>query len=227
MKRIIIWIIDRPVVISSFVFLFLFLVLYMLTSIHYNYDKNFIEGIFVEAHGMILDVIVFGILILWLNQLNGKRRTVRGYKNEIEFFRGWESEEGVRRTVGNIKLLVELGVRDLDLKYCCLKGANFENLSLEGANLEGTNLEGANLKGANLKNAHLGGANLKSANLDYANLTSTFLLNAELEGTSFIDIQGENTIWELSHLDLYSGDLMKAKFHGYLHREHYGKLKQN
>ncbi len=49
--------------------------------------------------------LCFSICRRWLNQLNEKRREVQGYKNEIGIFRGWESEEGVRRTVGNIKLL--------------------------------------------------------------------------------------------------------------------------
>lgn len=38
-----------------------------------NYsDSTFIQGIIFEAHGLVLDILVIGVLVLWLNRLGQK-----------------------------------------------------------------------------------------------------------------------------------------------------------
>jgi len=50
-----------------------------------------------QAHGMIFDIAVIGILIFWLNQNGEIRQRIRTYKDEIDDFRLWESEEAAFR----------------------------------------------------------------------------------------------------------------------------------
>ena len=39
-----------------------------------------------EAHGMIFDIAVIGILIFWLNKNGETRQRIRTYKDEIDDF---------------------------------------------------------------------------------------------------------------------------------------------
>ena len=64
---------------------------------------------------MILDIAVIVILILWLNQNGEIRQRIRTYKDEIDDFRLWESEEAAFRTVGNIKRLNRHKIHDINL----------------------------------------------------------------------------------------------------------------
>ncbi len=66
---------------------------------------NFWGQILAEAHGMIFDIAVIGILLFWLKSNGATRQQIRTYKDEIDDFRLWESEEAAFRTVGNIKRL--------------------------------------------------------------------------------------------------------------------------
>lgn len=156
--------------------------------------KDFFEGVLVEATGFVFDILLFGIIL----GLYSKHIEIKGYKNEIEFFRGWDSKEGMRRTVGNIKLLNEEKISAIKLNFCILIEANLIKVDLSKALLVGTNLEKADLREANLKGAILVGANLKNI----------VLLKADLRVT---DLQGVNlTEADLQEANLRGADLRKV-----------------
>ena len=169
-----------------------------------NYsDSTFIQGIIFEAHGMVLDILVIGVLVLWLNGLGQKHIQVRQYIAEIDDFRGWQEREASYRIAGLVRRLSGLGKRDLDLTRCFLIFANLEGVSLYGADLQyaflsGCKLRYANLQKANLENADMGDVDLYHANLQGARLDSAKLFNAQMRGA------------DLQKADLFHVDLERA-----------------
>jgi hypothetical protein len=91
--------ISSPVAISITVFIVATLVVVGLS--YKDYGPEFWLNVKVEAHGMLFDILVIGVLILWLNQLGEKRREIQRYIDEIDDFRGWESEEAAHRIRGD------------------------------------------------------------------------------------------------------------------------------
>jgi hypothetical protein len=191
---------EGPVRLALYVFV---LVSIVVIAISFRlYSREFFEGILVEAHGMLFDLLVIGVFVLWLNKLGERRLTVQRYRDEIEDFLGWESDEAMHRIVGNIKRLNREGVTSIWLGKAYLRGANLRganlsranltdaNLSeadlteakLTGANLYRANLRGAELLGINLEGADLSGADLSEASLDWANLDGANLYTANLSG---------------------------------------------
>jgi hypothetical protein len=75
-----------------------------------NYKGEFLNSILVEAHGLLFDIFVFGILIVFFNKMGEKRRNIKRWQEEIDDFRGWNSEEAKFRIVGNIKRLNRNGI---------------------------------------------------------------------------------------------------------------------
>ncbi len=169
------------------------------------------------------ELISIAITVLIIDRLYHRREAeqakelrIRRYREEIEDYLGWQSEEATYRIVGLIKRLNQEGVTDINLEGAKLEGANLEGANLEraklwrakleGANLKGANLEGAklweaklegaNLKGVDLWGADLWGANLKGANLEGANLEGANLERANLEGArySYKDTV-KDTVW--------------------------------
>lgn len=135
--------------------------------------------VIVEAHGMLFDIVLFGIILTVYETITDRKGKVERYREEIMDFLGWESEEAKYRIVGNIKRLNRLKVHNIKLNSAYLKGANLEKVYLGGADLHGANLQGANLGGAGLLFANLQGADLMKANLQGAEL-----FNANFEGTN-------------------------------------------
>jgi BTB/POZ domain-containing protein KCTD9 len=171
---------------------------------------------------MLLDILVIGIFILWLNRKGEKRLEIRRYREEIDDFRGWDSDEAGYRIAGNIKRLNRNGITDIRLEKCHLIKVNISDVDLSGSDLSGANLSGANLSDANLTSVDLSGTNLTSASLSGTNLTSASLTRAKLSSAILwsADLTRANLtsalLWRanLSDADLGGSDLSDANLGG-------------
>src|SRR5690606_24599611 len=81
-------VIEKPLLTSTIVLVCVAVLVVGLSLPYYLSDfDSFIAQILAEAHGMIFDIAVIGILIFWLNQNGEKRQRIRTYKDEIDDFR--------------------------------------------------------------------------------------------------------------------------------------------
>ena len=168
------------------------------------YNKTFLENVLVEAHGMLFDILVIGILILFLNKLAEKRITNQRYIDEIDDFRGWLNKEAAHRIAGNIKRLNRNGFKGkINLSDCFLNSIDLNGINLQEANLDNAKLQNADLKNANLQKAYFVGANLKKADLKGANLKG-----ADLKGANLV--YADRAEANLSSEDLKGADLAGA-----------------
>ncbi len=134
-------IITNPIGIGFVVFILAGITVSLLTALFRFYDLEFGENVLVEAHGMLFDILVIGVFILWLNRKGEKRIANRRYEEEIDDFRGWESDEASHRIRGNIKRLNRNGISKINLSNSYLKSAD-----LKGANLQESYLLEVNLQ---------------------------------------------------------------------------------
>lgn len=185
-----------------------------------NDFDSFWAQILAEAHGMIFDIAVIGILIFWLNKNGETRQRIRTYKDEIDDFRLWESEEAAFRTVGNIKRLNRHQIHEINLVNCFLARTNLNYVNLHGSNMNSanlsnsslieTNLENTRLNQTNLENSNLNQADLKGAYASGANFKDTFLIKAQLENAFLIKANFKNAF--LMEANLRNSYLMGADF---------------
>jgi uncharacterized protein YjbI with pentapeptide repeats len=199
-----------------------------------NEFDSFIPQILAEAHGMIFDIAVIGILIFWLNHNGEIRRRIRTYKDEIDDFRLWESEEAAFRTVGNIKRLNRHKIQEINLVNCHLPRTNLNYVNLAGSNINSanisqsslievvmenarlnqTNFENSNLNQANLKGAYASGANFRDAFLIKANFENAFLIKANFNNAFLMEANLRNCYLmgaDFENVSLYKADLRGAK----------------
>ncbi len=224
-------VIERPVTISLFVLLCLTVLVLSLSYEYYRDDfHDFWGQVLAEAHGMLFDITIIGILIYWLNERGQKRQAIRTYRDEIEDFRTWQSEEAAFRTVGNIKRLnrnkiysinlVDCYLTRTNLSHVILKDANLNNANithanlilsnLEGARLNQTNFAGSNLNQAHMNKAYASGASFKDTYLIKANLQSAFLIKSDFENAFMMeaDLRGAYVIGaNFKNANLYKADL--------------------
>lgn len=183
------------------------------------------RDIVVEAHGMLFDILLFGIILAVYDRITRHKEDVQRYLEEIDDFRGWEGKEAMYRIVGNVRRLNRLGVTNVSLVDANLAAANLIDVNLEGGNMTRTNFQGARLARANLNlikgqkanlegiyasEATFAGAELQEANLQGAELVSadfagTNLKNANLLGARLMgaDLRGA----EISGVDFRGADL--------------------
>src|SRR5690242_4456480 len=228
-------IIEKPLLTSTIVLIAVAVLVIGLSLQYYIRDfDTFIQQILAEAHGMIFDIAVIGILIFWLNQNGEVRQRIRTYRDEIDDFRLWESEEAAFRTVGNIKRLNRHRIYEINLvncflartnlNYCNLKGSNLNSANISQSSLIEANLENTRLNQTNLENSNLNQVNLKNGYASGANFKDAFLIKAQFEGAFLIKANFSNAYLMESSLcncylmgadfenaSLYKADLRGAK----------------
>lgn len=228
-------IIEKPILTSVIVLAFLTILVIGFSLQYYLYDfEEFFPQILAEAHGMLFDIAIIGILIFWLNKNGEKRQRIRTYKDEIDDFRLWESEEAAFRTVGNIKRLNRHGINQINLVNCYLARTNLNYVNLSQSNLNSSNLSNASLIEINLENTRLNQTNFENSNLNQANLKGAyasganfkdaFMIKGDLENAFFIKTSFKNSFLmeanlkncyltgaDFENASLYKADLRGAK----------------
>lgn len=228
-------IIEKPLLTSSLVLLVVTILVLGLSMQYYVRDfDTFIQQVLAEAHGMIFDIAVIGILLFWLNQNGDRRQRIRTYKDEIDDFRLWESEEAAFRTVGNIKRLNRHKIHEINLVNCYLPRTNLNYANLSGSNLNSANVSQSSLIESNLENARLNQTNFENSNLNQANLSGayasganfkdSFLIKGRFEGAFLIKANFNNAFLmeanlqncyvmgaDFENASLYKADLRGAK----------------
>ncbi len=186
-------IIEKPLLTSLIVLLTVTIIVVGLSIQYYINDfDSFWEQILVEAHGMIFDIAIIGILLFWLNQNGEIRQRIRTYKDEIDDFRLLESDEAAFRMVGNIKRLNRHKIHEVNLVNCYLARTHLSYINLKGSNMNSVNLSSASLLETNLENTRLNQTNFENANLNQANLRGAYASGANFKDAFLIKTQFEN-----------------------------------
>ncbi len=204
---------QRPILTTSLV---LFVVVALLLSIsiplHQGRLSEYMISVLLEAHGMIFDIAVIGILILWLNKSGEKQINIKNHHNEIDDFRDWKSAEASYRILGAIKRLNREDICKIDLHECFLRTINLSYINLQGSNMNYADLAQAKLIDAMLDNTRLNQANLENATLNKASLRFAFLSGANLTGASGIKADFEYAF--LIKANFRNSHMISANFRG-------------
>lgn len=202
-------IVEKPILTSSIVLVIVAIIVIGLSLPFYLSDFNaFWMQVLAEAHGMIFDIAVIGILLYWLNQNGEIRQRIRTYKDEIDDFRLWESDEAAFRTVGNIKRLNRHKINEINLVNCHLARTNLNYVNLKSSNLNSTNLSSSSLIETNLENTRLNQTNFENSNLNQANLKGAYASGTNFKDAFLIKTQFENAF--LIKTDFKNAFLMEA-----------------
>lgn len=204
-------VVTNPVIAGLFLFAIVALVV-LAVSWHRYSNSDFMEGIIIEAHGMLLDVLVVGVFLAMLLRLGARKQEIQRQEEGIDDYRGWESDEASHRIAGCIRRLNRLGVTTMTLTDCWLSKAVLTEANLEGsrlieanlddavlcrtvfraaylnnASLQRADLRGASFQDALAKRANFSGANLTRANLYGCDLRNSTFESANLEEAAFLD----------------------------------------
>jgi hypothetical protein len=162
---------DRPVLLSFFVFLAVAGILVPVSLDAWLGNPEFLTNVLAEAHGTLLDLLLFGCLLLWFDQKAERKRKIEKYTNAITDLLGWENEMATYRIVGNVRRLNREEAAPETLKRAYLPEAELKGANLTEASLHEADLSGADLQNADLSDTYLGAADLSGADLWKADLS--------------------------------------------------------
>ena len=206
-------VIEKPILTSFLVLVVVTVVVLGLSMPYYlsNFEELYIQ-VLGEAHGMIFDIAIIGILILWLNKSGEERLRIKTYKDEIDDFRLWKSEEAAFRTVGNIKRLNQHKIYNINLVNCYLARTNLNYINLNNSNLNSADVSTSSLLECNLSNARLNQTNFENSTLNQADLTAAYASGAIFKDSFLIKTNLDKAY--LIKADMRGAFLMEASLNG-------------
>ncbi|MEM8901784.1 MAG: pentapeptide repeat-containing protein [Bacteroidota bacterium] len=215
MNKLLTKITDSEVGLALFAFILTLISLFVITVLYdprvslvgeerlglYN-KPDFWENVLVESHGMLLDLLIIGVFLFWLQKRTAarrdKKRDVQRYQEELNDYRGWADNEASFRVAGLIRRLGEESIdfHQLHLGRCSREiirraiDQGTRIFSLEGADLKTFDFSGVNCWNVNMSQTDLAKANLSKANFSMADfsesrLKNTNLSESELRGAKF------------------------------------------
>jgi hypothetical protein len=162
--------------------------LFILSILDFIDNQFSFHDILVEFHGLVFDLFIFGILLTIYESMTSKKEMIKRYKEEINDYRFWESEEAMYRIRGLIKRLVELNEKEIDISNCYLENdKSFFSIK---------NMKRWKFSGANLKNSSFFNCDLEDAHFYITNLENTFFNQANLTNCKFVKAILYNTVFE-------------------------------
>lgn len=200
------------------------------------YDKGFWENFLVEAHGFLLDFIIFGVIVFGFDHLRAKReiknqkdeaeklakaKAERRKKDEIERmleelsdYADLDLPEVNRKKFGHIKRLQHYNVKVIDLTQLTLNGCNVKDFSFES----GSRLIGFQLQEGYMTNVMFNNVKMRSSYFNGSKLTSCTWLESDItklvlkdtsnaKGAKFINCN-------MTNADLRDTNLTGAEFTG-------------
>jgi uncharacterized protein YjbI with pentapeptide repeats len=176
------------------------------------YSKEFFEHLLAEAHGALFDLLVVGILVLWLERRHAQGKQVKELERTIADLRYYRGSDASYRTYGIIRKLVDLGRHAIDLPEGDMHELRVEALQLNGSNVRAVNFSNSRLIRCEFVNCEcdaviFAGAELRETRFTDVRLRRSKFQGAQLKGFDFSSCVIENA-------DFTNADLSSAIFRG-------------
>ena len=170
----------------------------VVVSWHWNFytfsKRDLALQLLAESHGVVLEILIVGVLMVWINTVTEKKKSRDQAIGEIEDLRYQEGQYVQVRILRNVKTLQRLGITVVDLHAVYLPACNFRLYDLTGAVLSGMNatrghfqgctLQRANLATGDFTNADFNNADLSFVNAQHASFENAYLISTKLDDGS-------------------------------------------
>ena len=171
--------------------------------IDFYIDKQFsFHDIFVEFHGLVFDLFVFGIIIVIYDKIKSKKDKVTRYMEELDDYRYWKSEEASFKIMGLLRRLVDNGQKEINL-VCCHLPNMFDATTIKSFNdmtkwrFREANLNENTFHRINMSYCSFITTKLENTNFFHVNLTGSVFHFLGFKKTIFYGCDLTNVFFEL------------------------------
>lgn len=208
------WFIQKPI---RFYWISMIVVTVILIPLGLFSGIKYKEDVLVEAHGLLFDLFVFGIVLSFYEAIktqydnekkeeNNRKQRIERHEEQIDYLKHWKSEEAKFIIRGHIRSLNKEEITKINLSDVDISSDNYQKIRIEDLKLDDSELFRTNLSNLTLYKSSFNGI-VDSHNSEFIN---TFLVEAKFKGCI---LQG--TIFDLAELsgaDFTGSDILGASF---------------
>lgn len=216
---------DDPIVFFKRLLFIIVLSLIFLDILVYPFVSNFFQNIIIEAHGIVPDLLIFGILMTIYEKWRSKVEVHRG---SIEEYLGQNTPEataGILRIIREMNQLdasrfqlSECSLAEQDLRHADFTGSSFHRVNFEAADLTLVEMDNCRLRDINFTDAVLRSVTFSGSELDKINFTGAKLNDinfqkADLRSVNFTNADlrfWKNSPERIEHITL-DGAMVESK----------------
>lgn len=100
------------------------------------YSREFFENVLVEAHGMILDLFVLSVLLVWFERRKTKFDQITNHQKALSYLKFYRGTDASFRVYEAVRALAALKCNRIDLPNANLSELLIEDLKLDHSNLK-------------------------------------------------------------------------------------------
>lgn len=175
------------------------------------------DNILVESHGLLFDILLFGIGIAIYDEVRGNKQRIKRYSEELEDYRGWTDNEASFRVAGIVKRLEQAGINDLDYSNLHIGRLQLSTiLKCISERVEYSSIAETDFKGKDLSNVTFHNkVTSEKLNLRHTTLNSTDFKSIPMSGSFLTSASGIKTDFRHAKMkEVYLGGstFVNAKF---------------
>ncbi|OAZ99909.1 pentapeptide repeat-containing protein [Halomonas sp. G11] len=154
------------------------------------YGREFWESFLVGMHGIIFELSIIALLVIWLDAKRNKNNDIERLKEDLDDYSSLDFPEINVKKLGHIKRLNGYGVIDIDIQNLVLNNLNVKGVEVEGARLIGLKimngfLVGSSFKKMKMRSSNFEGSTLKNTKFKNCDLLKSKYINAKCRGVDF------------------------------------------
>jgi uncharacterized protein YjbI with pentapeptide repeats len=176
------------------------------------YNKDFWENFLVEMHGIVFELSIIGVLILWLDSKRSKSGDIKRLREDLDDYSTLDFPEINVKKLGHIKRLNEHGIKGIDVQNLVLNGLKVKGVSVEGTRLIGLKIVAGSIVGSTFKSMKM-----RSSDFQKSTIKSTTFESCELLKSNFIESSCKGVDFSNSSLeraDFTNANLQSSVFNG-------------
>ncbi|BBN80459.1 hypothetical protein PA25_04440 [Pseudoalteromonas sp. A25] len=165
------------------------------------YDKSFWENVLVEAHGLVFDIFVLGLIFVWMDTYRQKRESIDRDLENLCDFNTLTDNIYLKKKVNIIKRLNKNKIYKIDVTDLIInKKTRIKDISFEHSNLFGLKIMDCQVFNLKIKNSKLNSADFSKSVIRNSEITGSYLKNVSFKSATLVG------------LNFMNSDLVRAKF---------------
>jgi uncharacterized protein YjbI with pentapeptide repeats len=172
--------IENPIITSLVIVSLILVVVIIMSWPYYFYDTdNFIEQILAEMHGLVFDVLILGILFVWLDRQRTESNRKKQHLEDIEDLRHWRNPEASHRAIANLRRLNRINIYAINLNEYYMN-----DMKLARLNLRGSDMNFMEAKNMQIYSCDLRKTTMSHSDFSYLNMRDVMLEDAYMAGSN-------------------------------------------
>ncbi|MBK5007370.1 pentapeptide repeat-containing protein [Pseudomonas sp. S32] len=156
------------------------------------YKKDFWENVMVEMHGMVVELAVVGILLLWLDGRRDRKQQLSQCREDLKNYAKLDFPEAHLKKIGILKTLISANQIGLDARYLHLSGRSLSDVNIKNWNVIGLKLNDGKLENSTFEKVEARSSNFVKCTLRNVVFEEGSLYRCKFEGAKFRQVSFKN-----------------------------------